>query len=196
MSDVQVQTLVGGPVALECDFLGSNPLPVVFWYINGTAMEEDRLNNTLLYLEGGRYLYLQELTTAQRMIPYHCSVFVDNVHRGNIIEIRAPTTYRLDTDIMSVGLHVYKELGTQTGRVGDRIRFVYVAGNRNTAGSFEMFQISCSSNPLVTLIVGNRYVITATLTSEAENETRVTFTCTLSGSSLNTEIMGSIMVSS
>ena len=191
--DVEVQTVVGGAVALECDFTSSNPPPEVQWYADGnTMLEEDTVNdNAILFLDGGRYLYIQALTAAQRMMRYHCEV-------NNRLLTRAPTTYTLNTDLVNVGLAEYKGLGSKTGRVGEHLRFVYVATNRNAAGDFEFISINCPSHILVTFAIGSRYIITATLTAEAENETEVLFTCALFGSgiTLNTKIMGTIVVSS
>ncbi len=197
--DVAVQTNLGGSVALECDFLVFNRVPRADWYANRTTtkVEEDLVNNNVLYLEGGRYLYIRALTAEQRKTRYNCQV-------ANFINISplvpgyiSNTTYTLDTDLESVGITVYKRLGTKIGKVGEQLQFVYAATRRNADGDFEDFGVLCPSNNFVTISIGNNFVLTVTLNPAAENETEVTFTCVLAGADLqNMPITGTIIVDS
>ncbi len=195
--DVMVKTVVGGALALECDFTASNPAPEVRWFANSTMLEEDTLhNNALLFLDGGRYLYMRELNAQNRTMLYHCEVV--NFHNESGMHLRSPTTYTLSTDLIDIGLTEYKGLGRKTGRVGEAVQFVYVAAIRDTAGESVVFGITCASHLLVKITIGSQYIVTATLTSKAENETEVSFTCELLGFDITEtiEIMGTIIVSS
>ncbi len=192
--DIPIETVEGGAVALECDFRASNPLPVVQWFADGAILvEENLLNNAVLYLNGGRYLYIRALTAAQRMMRYHCEVV--NFRDENDMRLRAPTTYTLSTELQNTGITVYKGLGTQIGRVGESLQFVFAAGSRNVAGDFSLFAIFCSSNAFVSSSVQNNYVITVTLLAAAANETEVAFTCQLLGAGMIMPIMSTIIVS-
>ena len=190
--DISIETVVGGAVALECDFSASNPSPVVQWFADGsTRIEEDLDDNSVLYLEGGRFLFIRRLTAAQRMMRYHCEVINEN---GT--SVRAPTTYTLNTDLANAGLTEYRGLGSKVGGIGQQLRFVYAATSRDESGNFEVFAITCPSTLFTTFTVENTYIVTATLTAAAADETEVTITCQLIGSSfLFTPIFGTIIVS-
>ena len=196
--DIPIETVVGGAVTLECDFGASNPAPVVQWFGNGTVIPEDRANgNAILYLDGGRYLYIRALTAAQRTMRYHCEV--TNFRDDNDFSMRAPTTYTLDTDLANVGLTVYKDLGTQVGTVGLQLEFVYVAVNLDADGNFTFIGLSCPSNSLVTLGITSSYIVTATLQSPAEEMSQVQFNCQVQvfeNSTSSVPITGTIIVSS
>ena len=64
---VTVDVLEDGNVALECALEpGSNPTPVIEWVrcstcdgSNDTVVVEDTAFNTILFLNGGRYLFLE-----------------------------------------------------------------------------------------------------------------------------------------
>lgn len=174
--DVEIPTLVGGAVLLECDFGASNPPPEVEWYSNGTTRVEFKLNQIMFY--ESRYLFIRALTTTQRMMRFHCQI--NNFQDEKDMPIRSPTTYTLNTDLTNVGITEYKGLGTKEGRIGETIRFLYAAGNRNRAGNFEAFPIECPPTPLATFSIHLLYIIHAMLTSEAENEDEVAFHCIVS----------------
>ncbi len=181
-----IPTVQGGAVALECDFSASNPHPVMQWFSGpggspgqpSTMVQEDVVDNNILYLDGGRYLFIQALTAEQRGMRYQCEV--TNFNNG-----RAPTIYTLNTDLNEV-LTTYLQLGTQVGRIGGSdVRFVYAGTNQDSAGSFVQFGINCPSNAHVNFVTASKYVIMATLTPLAMDRTEKVFTCELFGSGLS-----------
>lgn len=131
MMTVSVQTIVGGTVALECDFLQGNPLPVIIqWYADG--IEINALgDNSILYTDRGRYLYIRALTATMRNQQFHCEV------TNAFLNMRAPTTYTLNEDIPNGGLVVYKPFGRTVIRSGvdTSVLIVYASASRTNAGA-------------------------------------------------------------
>lgn len=196
MRTIEVETVVGGPVALECDFSSSNPAPDVVWYDDqGTVIAEVLPNNEFRYLHGGRYLLIRRLTSAQRARRYHCKVtnFIDN--SGS--HARAPTTYALNRDLEKGEFIQYLGLGTQVGRVGQALTSSYVAARRGSDGYFTHYTISCDGNYLLTVTVQNAIVLRITLLEGATTAFEVVFTCSLVGLGTRAyNISGTIRVSS
>ena len=196
MRTLNVETVIGGPVALECDFVSSNPPPEVVWCDDkGSVVAEVPLNNEIRYLEGGRYLLLRRLTSAQRVRRYHCKVtnFVD----VNGVHVRAPTTYSLARDPAINKFTEYLSLGMQVGRVGEVLTFSYVATRRNSDGHFIHYAINCSNNSLLTVTIQNTIILHVTLLEAARTASEAEFNCSLVGLGANTNIIsGSVRVSS
>ncbi len=174
--NVSVGTVQGGTVALECDFAASNPPPEVLWFANDVMVEEVTSGNRILFLEGGRYLFIQRLTAAQQMMRYHC--VVNNFRDENTMPMRAPTTYTLTANLAAVEISVYKDLGSMVGAVGEPLEFVFAAAAANEDGAVITFSPGCTPNDLVTLTFTDN-MVNATLTEAARNEDRVDFTCSL-----------------
>ena len=190
MRDEEIETIVGGPVALECDYATYDPFSRVQWYANGSIpVDEVIQGNTVLYLEGGRYLYIRQLTASQRTMRYHCEI-IDEISN---MTSRSPTTYVLTRDLSNINITEYRGLGTQLGRVGEPLKFVYAAANRLATDAFMPIGINCQNNSLVTISVGNDNVITATLRPESANEMEISFVCNLV--EIGLQIMGNIIVS-
>jgi hypothetical protein len=191
--DTAIGTVLNGAVSLECDFAASNPPPEVLWFANDVMLAEDTVGNTLLFLEGGRYLYIRALSAAQRMMRYHCAV--SNFRDENGMPMRAPTTYTLTGNLTNEGINVFRELTTVVGSVGEPVQLTYVAAARDADNNRMDFVIRCPTNdPLVTFTGTADAIITAILTDAARNMDQVDFTCQLLGLSAN--IMGTIIVSS
>lgn len=88
------KTIVGGPVSLLCDFLAVNPPLTVRWYANNALL--NKVAGEVFFLDGGRYLYIKELTVEQRQMRYHCDV------SSKFLRVkRSPTTYILTGNIFS-----------------------------------------------------------------------------------------------
>ena len=188
MRDVEIKTIEGGSVALKCDFGESNPRPNVMWFEGATALVENTVKNTILFLDGGRYLYIRAVSADQRMMRYQCAVSISN---GPMM--RAPTTYTLTGNLNSET--VFRDLGTMVGAVGEVLRFLYVVEARdNDAPAF--IALNCPpSNPFIAFASFNEPILTAVLQEEARNEKQVTFTCQREGFNPGT-VMGTIIVSS
>ena len=102
---VNVSVVVGGVAALECDVCVRVPLPTIEWSDSaGTTFTDEQ------FLEGGRYLYIPEVTGGHIGRTYNCQV-------GTNV---APTTYRLVGDLPADIIKEYKPIGDLIGRVGER----------------------------------------------------------------------------
>ena len=194
-----ITTVLGGAVALKCDFLASNP-PItvddVQWFrgpLDGNIdIEVNPSGTSILYLDNGRYLYIRALTAEQRGMRYQCVVTAFNGI------MRAPTTYRLDANIPNPGLHPYRGLGTQVGGVGETIMFVYVAANRNESGSFSTFGIQCDDTSGIAYAVRSSFVVDVTLSraAVAQGQSEVPIRCRVFGEGITTiPISGTVIVS-
>ena len=112
---------------MECDVLDARPKPEIQWFTNGsrTPISEVRDQNQILYLDGGRYLFIRQMTALQRMNSYHCEVvnaYLNQTH------VRAPITYLLSSNISNRALEVYRpvnELHHATS--GEEVTYVYAA---------------------------------------------------------------------
>ena len=102
-----------------------------------TALVEDRNANNLRFLEGGRFLYVRDVSTFPRT--YYCAVSNARLHSQEV----SPTRYILNGTGLLSGMddrHVYKEIGDRTAFVGDEFEFSYVAtvGRNNQECNFEI----------------------------------------------------------
>ena len=98
----QLRTVVDGAVAMECDFLDARPRPQVQWVMNNLTTID--MDDDILFLEGGRFLYIRSLTSQQRSSFFHCEVI--NAFLVTMPQ-RSHTTYTLDGDIPPGILETY-----------------------------------------------------------------------------------------
>ena len=114
---VSIATVLGGAVALECDFLAAMPVPDVKWYMgNGTEA-----------IGVGRYLFISTLTAEQRAAQFHCEVtnaLLSSTPR------RAPTIYTLSEDIPEDEYIVYELPTSYITEVGSTLAVQYAAAFR------------------------------------------------------------------
>ena len=97
-SEVQVEVIMGRDVALECALNnGSNPTPAIQWLqcsvcdgSDDTAVVEDVEQDTVRFLDGGRYLLLVASADVIAM-EYFCQV----TNKEEFQTERAPYTYTL-----------------------------------------------------------------------------------------------------
>ena len=183
------ETVVGGAVAIECDFKASNPPPIVQWYGDGIAINESK-NLMVRYLEGGRYLYIEQVSAAQRMMRFHCEI--NNFRDESNSRPRSPITYLLNRDLSAVGFTEYLGLGTKNGRVNDTIQFAYVAGSRNANGNFVRYAIQCLSTPFLLFSIATHFV-SVTIGQQAASEDEITFECNVI-STIAVQIRGTVRV--
>ena len=112
----------------------ANPLPNIQWLENGSPLAEVTQVNELRFLEGGRYLYISILNSAQLQSTFSCRV--TNVFGDRVMT--APTTYRLIDNITLNTLVEYKQIGDLTAFVGDtNFEFSYVAGAYTNDGQMD-----------------------------------------------------------
>ena len=74
----------GQSVALECDFLPSIPPPTIRWFGTRSRIDPVEAQNAVLYLEGGRYLFIRELTAALLFLNYY-SYFTPKEEVGIVV---------------------------------------------------------------------------------------------------------------
>ena len=99
MKSENITVINGTNIALDCALQpGSIPTPVIEWmqcqYCYGnddTAVIEDTHNNTIRFLDGGRYLFLILVPTALNK-KYFCRV----TNKEQFKRERAPYTYNLN----------------------------------------------------------------------------------------------------
>ena len=133
-------------VALECDVLDANPLPVIEWFStsnpgNRNADPSDRItevqaSNSVRFLDGGRYLYIRDMTDANLAKSYYCAVKNALIHQTDI----SGTIYSFNvTGLQGLSEYEYKPIGNLTGFVGDvdfEFSYVAVTGTANVGCAF------------------------------------------------------------
>ena len=131
---VNVSVVVGGVAALECDVRVSVPLPTIEWSDSaGNTFTDEQL------LEGGRYLYIPEVTGGHIGRMYNCRVGMNVAH----------TTYRLVGDLPADIIKEYKPIGDLIGRVGEELSFSYIASSHSVSqdGNIREVSMNCRYNP-------------------------------------------------
>ncbi len=167
----------------------------MLWFANNVMVEEQIMQgNRTQILEGGRYLFIQRLTAAQRMMRYHC--VVNNFRDENGMPMRAPTTYTLTANLANAGVNLFKDLGSMDGAVGDRLEFVFAAAAATQMNTALPLAVSCIPNDLVTLTNVESSIVIAILKEAARNVERVNFTCTTGSFDppISRTLLGSITV--
>ena len=98
---------LGDTVLMECDLLQGNPTPIVQWYANNRRFNQVRSppENEVLYLDGGRYLFIRALTVSQREQTYQCEV------TNALINTRvvAPVSYTFTQEVVETESGVFGE---------------------------------------------------------------------------------------
>ena len=129
-----MSVVVGGVAALECGVRVSVPLPTIEWSDSvGTKFTDEQL------LEGGRYLYISEVTGDHIGRIYNCRVGMNVAH----------TTYRLVGDLPADIIKEYKPIGDLIGRVGEDLSFSYIASSHGISqdGNIREVSLNCRYNP-------------------------------------------------
>ena len=179
-SIVEVATIVGGAVTLECDIRASNPAPTIVWFANTNEIDPV-LPNDVLYVDEGRYLFIRVLTNTQRNQQYYCEA------RGLLLNntvVRSPITYTLTGEIPVGTLMRYRpDLGTTVFKVGDPLlRLPYGLAARESDGSLGVAVVTgCTSddiddNQISVSVSANLLVVFADLTPPFEN-TEAVYSC-------------------
>ena len=162
--EVSIPVAVNSDVALECDVLDAKPPPQIKWYDDQGIIQEVTIDNSVRYLNNGRYLYLRRLEPSHLEHQYYCKVTNANLIR----EISAPTRYVLSDNLTQGVLKDYKQIGNWTAFVGNTsFEFAYVGGvfgNNNFNGtSNRLFVNGIELAPLGN--VGQISTMTSTLLS-------------------------------
>ena len=131
---VNVTTGIRSAVAIECRVGDANPPPIIRWHDESGPLTEVTASNRLRFLHNGRYLLINQLTTAQINTNYHCEVTNVRLHDT----VRSPTTYDLVDNVGANEFITYKRFVDRTVLVNNDLQLSYiVGGGRNvTAGLF------------------------------------------------------------
>lgn len=141
IGSVTLATTIGGSVAMECDFLEGIPRPQVEWYMNDDPVSEIREETAILYVEGGRFLFIRFLQAWQQYSLFHCAV-IQTINNTTILSQRAPISYNLRGSIPYDTLVVY--LGDRSFNMvaeePEPVEVVFAAAYRSTIFSMSSSQ--------------------------------------------------------
>ena len=125
MVEVPIPVAINSDVALECDVLDAKPPPQIKWFSDLGEIQEDRLDNSIRFLDDRHYLYLRRLEGTHLERQYYCNVANANLSQ----EISAPTRYVLTDNLTQGVLMDYKQIGNHTAFVGNTsFEFAYIGG--------------------------------------------------------------------
>ena len=197
VSTVQLRTVVGGSVAMECDFRDGSPRPQIQWFMTegnpptSTQITEVRDQNQLLFLESGRYLFIRELTTQQNNALFYCEA--TNTLLGT--SVRSNTTYQLGGVIPEGTLETYLGDRAITVGLGEVVDVVYAAASPGTDTTVaDDIIMSCTSPPGGNVVIANDVVARYTGIVGVESDRRVNLTCTVRGTDIQTQVTYSFTV--
>lgn len=137
----------GGSVALRCDHMESNPPPVIQWYASQVTNTNYTSNpwpvapepDVILYGDGGRYLFVSELTSVQRWQQFYCEVTNPVLNMAT----RSSITYVLNRDIPFGQTMEYKQLETKYALVNEEVTVLYSAAAVDNNGRQRPIMVSC-----------------------------------------------------
>ena len=164
-----------GAVAMECDFLDASPRPQVQWVMNNVTTID--MDDDILVLEGGRFLYIRSLTSQQRSSFFHCEVI--NAFLGTMPQ-RSPTTYTLDGDIPPGILETYIGDRSVTAMLGEPVKVVLVAAADGTMDLTAQVLLTCTQaveNSPAMVTISNDVMATFTELPDVEGNRQLNFTC-------------------
>ena len=168
---VNVSVVVGGVAALECDVRVSVSLPTIEWSDSATFTDEQ-------LLEGGRYLYIPEVTAGHIDRTYNCRVGMN----------AAPTTYRLVGDLPADIIKEYKPIGDLIGRVGEELSFSYIATSHD-GGNIREVSMHCRYNPGNEVISTRGLIGTFTVPEPTEGVGVLNIGCTVFTAGAGTRVV-------
>ena len=141
---VNVATGIQAAVAVECRVGDANPPPIIQWRDANGPLTEITASNRLRFLHNGRYLLINQLTTAQTNTNYHCEVTNVRLHDT----VRSPTTYELVDNVGANEFMIYKRFVNRTVLVGDSFELSYIVGAGRNVTPFGFFNCQRSGNTL------------------------------------------------
>ena len=122
--------------------LDAKPPPQIRWYDDTGAIQEMTQDNSVRFLDSGRYLYLRRLQHLHLERQYYCNITNANLSQ----EVSAPTRYVLVDNLTQGTLMDYKQIGNQRVFIGNaNVEFAYVGGvfgNSNMNGTSNRLFVS------------------------------------------------------
>jgi hypothetical protein len=142
-NNVQLRTIVGGAVAMECDFLDGSPRPQISWF-RDNVNTPIAMSATVMILEGGRYLLITSLSAEERTSSFHCAA------TNTLLDttVTSPTTYTLDRDLEIGSLETYLPERPVTVTLGEPVEVVYAVSSRISAGR-GIVSVPCSDSAMM-----------------------------------------------
>ena len=142
---------------MECDVLPASPRPQIQWFNSGSIRIEE-VGHDVIYLEDGRFLFIQRLTAMQRTSSFHCEVV--NAFLDSSMPQRSPTTYTLEGSIPLNTLETYIGDRSVTVTLGEPVQVVLAAAFPLTNGQSGQIVLTCTV--AVNMIPG----VTVTITDD------------------------------
>ena len=182
ITEVQIKTILGGAVTMECDVLDAVPTPKIQWFADGRLVTAGPSPfSVIVYDEGGKYLFIRSLTAEHRRARYHCEV----ANKLGHLRAVAPTTYTLNGVIDMHTLTVYRPLEPILVSVGEtERRIVYYSVAIPDRGGIRSspLAIICPSSDTYVTITSNGLVLTIRNTFTEEVTEAYAVVCRLIGS--------------
>ena len=119
--NVNVTTGSQAAVVIECRVRDANPPPLIRWHDANGPLTEVVASNRLRFLHSGRYLLINQLTTAQVSTTYSCEVTNARLHET----VPSPTTYTLVKNLGANEFMIYKRFLNRTVLVGDTVELCW-----------------------------------------------------------------------
>ena len=142
--NVNVTTGIQAAVAIECRVRDANPPPLIRWRDLNGPLTKVTASNRLCFLDNGRYLLINQLTTAQVSTTYSCEVTNARLHET----IRSPTIFTLVNNVGANDFMIYKRFVNRTVLVGDIIELSYIVGAGRNVTPFGLLSCQRSGDTL------------------------------------------------
>ena len=142
--NVNVTTGSQAAVAVECHVRDANPPPQIRWRNANGPLTEVTASNRLRFLHNGRYLLINQLTTAQVSTTYSCEVTNARLHET----VRSPTTYTLVNNLGANEFMIYKRFVNRAVLVGDTVELSYIVGAGRNVSPFGLLGCQRSGDTL------------------------------------------------
>lgn len=169
-----LKSTIGAPVAMECDVLEA-PYIVeqIQWFFNKSPFPENTFRNQVIYIDSGRYLYINTISFNQKFGNFYCVV------ASPFSILRAPTIYRPSGDVPRGFLLQYLPSPPPTifATIGETAEFLLPATYvSDVTGNIHAVFVSCPSlSLLLTSIVRRNFIFFNGLTSD------ITIVCNIIG---------------
>ena len=124
VTEVTVNVINEGDVALFCDIVGAEPQPEILWYVDSSVISQSDSGDNKYYRDNGQYLVITDLDVAVDVTGriYRCEV--TNVR---LFETQMSNTTYVLLNNPSLELTFYKRLENKTAVVGESAEFTLVA---------------------------------------------------------------------